>query len=141
MLDTTTIIKLYTQENKSTKEIAEQLNTYPNKILRILKKAGVTLRTRSDAQKLALAEGKSPHPTKGTKRPADTKLKISEKISENWKNLSDDERRRRADVSRENWMNMTDEQKADLGRAAGQSIRKAAKEGSRLERYLMTELI
>ena len=45
------IINLYCEENKSTYEIAKDLNTYPNKILRILKKHGVSVKTKSEAQK------------------------------------------------------------------------------------------
>ena len=46
------IIKLYCKDNKSTYEIAKALNTYPNKIRRTLKKHGIELKSKSDAQKL-----------------------------------------------------------------------------------------
>ena len=69
------IVALYNKEHLSTYELAEHFDTYPNKIRRILKKNGVDLRTKSDAQKNALKKGRTPHPTKGTKRSEDTKLK------------------------------------------------------------------
>ena len=51
------IIKMYNEDNKSTYEKAESLNTYPNKIRRTLKKHGVPLKDKSSAQKNALETG------------------------------------------------------------------------------------
>jgi len=48
------IIKEYTKNNKSTYEIAQSLNTYPNKIRRTLIMLGVDLRDRSSAQTNAI---------------------------------------------------------------------------------------
>ena len=39
------IIKMYEKDNKSTYEIAEALDTYPNKIRRTLQKHGIEMRT------------------------------------------------------------------------------------------------
>ena len=48
------VIKLYNEDNLSTYEIAKQLETYPNKIRRILVKHGCELKDKSSAQKAAL---------------------------------------------------------------------------------------
>ena len=56
------VIKEY-HDNKSTYEIAKNLNTYPKKIERILKKNGCKLRSKSEAQKSALKHGRATHPT------------------------------------------------------------------------------
>ena len=61
------VIQLY-EEGRSTYQIAEHFNTYPNKIRRILTKNGVELKTRSQAQKNALKRGRATHPTSGKKR-------------------------------------------------------------------------
>ena len=53
------VIQLY-EEGRSTYQIAEHFNTYPNKIRRILTKNGVELKTRSQAQKNALKQGTIP---------------------------------------------------------------------------------
>ncbi len=45
------VISLYTKNNKSTYEIAQELNTYPNKIRRILKKHNISLKSKSDRKK------------------------------------------------------------------------------------------
>ena len=71
------IIEMYNDQNKSTYEIAKQLDTYPNKIRRTLIKNGYQLKDKSEAQKTALAEGRSSHPTKGRKRSNKERIKIN----------------------------------------------------------------
>ena len=62
------IAKMYTEECMSTYEIAKELNTYPNKIRRYLKKNGIELKNKSSAQKNALDKGISKIPTRGKRR-------------------------------------------------------------------------
>ena len=71
------IIEMYNDNNLSTYEIAKQLDTYPNKIRRTLKKHGFELKDRSAAQKAALESGRSKHPTEGKERTIEEKVKIS----------------------------------------------------------------
>ena len=58
----TEIVKLYQSGNYSTYQIAERYDTYPNKIRRILVKHGVEMKSRSQAQRSALANGRAKHP-------------------------------------------------------------------------------
>ena len=44
------ILKLYQDKRWSTYQIAEKLNTYPNKVRRILTKNGIKLRNSKNAQ-------------------------------------------------------------------------------------------
>ena len=76
------VISLYNEQNKSTYEIAKQLNTYPNKIRRTLIKHGYELKDKSAAQKAALKSGRSSHPTAGKKRTDAEKIAISQKSRE-----------------------------------------------------------
>ena len=78
------VLDLYQKEKWSTYEIAEKLGTYPNKVRRILKINGVSIRSRSKAQKNALKKGRASHPTEGVEMSADTKLKISESQGRVW---------------------------------------------------------
>ena len=71
------VVDQYTKELKSTYEIAQELNTYPNKIRRILIKRGVELRDKGKAQSVAIQSGRHSHPTKGKKRSEADKIKIS----------------------------------------------------------------
>jgi very-short-patch-repair endonuclease len=130
------IIRMYNEENKSTYEIAEALNTYPNKIRRTLKKHGVSLKTKSDAQKLALEKGSASHPTKGKKRTKKEKLKISGSMADYWESLSESEREERSEQAKERWNSMTVSQKEKMRVAASEAIRKAGKQGSKLERFI-----
>ena len=75
-IDESYVIKKYS-EGHSTISLAKELETYPKKIERILKKNGQPLRIRSESQSLAIKNGRAKHPTKGRQRNEDEKLKIS----------------------------------------------------------------
>ena len=62
------IKKLYLEEKLSFSSIAQQLNTYANKIRRDAIKYKINIRDKSEAQANALATGIHKHPTKGTQR-------------------------------------------------------------------------
>lgn len=138
--DAARVIDLYVNHKKSTYEISEEMNTYPNRINRILKKYGIVIRDKAEAQATALANGVSKHPTAGTKRSDSTKLKISKKTRENWKELDENEKQRRIDGAKVRWAAMSDEAKADMCKAAAQAVRLAATEGSKLEKILLENL-
>jgi len=134
------IIELYETENKSTYEIAEMYNTYPNKIRRILQKHGKATKSRSEAQKNTLKNGRSNHPTLGKKRSYEERVKISAGLSEYWGEMDEQEKERRTKIAKDRWDKMTDEQKARISQLASENIRKAGKEGSKLEKFLLRKL-
>ena len=123
-------------ETNSTYTLAKELNTYPNKIRRALKKMGVTLKDKSEAQKQALSSGRHRHPTKGTKRGEATKTKISESVHSYWLTMSDEDREARSELARKNWDEMDDIRKSNLRHAAAEAVREAAKNGSKMEKFL-----
>lgn len=135
------IIQLYTEENKSTYEIAEIFNTYPNKIRRILISNGVEIKDKSKAQKNALINGTSKIPTQGLKRTQEEKLKISAGTKKAWENLTDEQYNSRVERSKEKWKNMSDVEKANMLSSAIKAIQIAGKEGSKLEKFIKDELI
>ena len=59
-----TIVEWYQVDKLSLAEIAAKLNTYPNKVKRILIKAAIKLRGRSEAQKNYLEKNPEKHPKK-----------------------------------------------------------------------------
>lgn len=134
------IIDLYTKENKSTYEIAEMLNTYPNKVRRILSKNGVHIKTKSEAQKNALLNGIAKIPTQGHKRTEEEKLKISRGLKKSWESLGDAEYKERVDAARSRWYNMSESDKDKMLSQAIQAVRVAGKEGSKLEKFLYKAL-
>lgn len=131
----TEIIKRY-KEGQSPYEIAQALNTYANKVRRLLIKAGIELRDHSKAQSLALTSGRTDHPTKGKKRSEATKRAIGEKVYAHWQNKSEEEKEKWVENCRAKWESLSSGQKQHIYKLAGEGIRRAAKEGSSLEKFL-----
>ena len=134
------VIVLYQEEEWSTYQIAEKLGTYPNKIRRILKKNGIHLRTRSNAQKNALSCGRSSHPTAGTTMSEETKMKISDSQGYVWDSLTDEQKEYRSQIGRRSWDQKTDEEKASLIEEAQNAVRRSGRLGSKMEHFLLKSL-
>lgn len=139
-MDTKKIIEMYVKQNKSTYEIAEAMNTYPNKIRRILLKSGLDLKTKSEAQKNAIKSGKSIHPTVGKERTFDEKLKISSSLQKYWKEMDQEVYDKKIAQAKERWRDMSESDKTKMLESAIKSIQLAGKEGSKLEKYIYKEL-
>jgi len=135
------IEEAYHAHSLSFPNIAELVGTYGNKLRRDAIRLGVAIRSKADAQSLALSSGRHQHPTKGTKRGDDVKIKISDGMAKNWENLDDDERKKRSDIGKELWDKMTPQEKEDFQRKAGNAVRQASKDGSKLERHIYTALL
>ena len=133
------IISLY-EKGKSTYEIAETIGTYPNKIRRILKKHGVRIKSRSQAQQNALKGGRATHPTDGKTRSKEEKLKISSSVHRYWKNMDESEYEQRVEGAKHRWYAMSELERKNISRMALKAIQKAGKEGSKLEKFLKEEL-
>lgn len=140
-MNTNKIIKLYTEKDLSTYEIAKKLGTYPNKIRRVLVSNGIELRSRSSAQRVALKSGRSKHPTLGVKKTDAQKLFLSETMEKHWQNISDDGRKEFADNARKRWDKMSETDKTLLRKKAAEALRKSSVEGSKAEKFLYEELI
>jgi len=134
------IHKLYEEHNMSWRDMADICGTYANKIRRDATKLGFKSRDKSEAQKLALATGRHKHPTKGVGHSDASKEKISDKIADNWRGLSDAEKKGRAEVSRKNWEAMPKEKREAMQRAAVAAVRETSKTGSKLEFYIREQL-
>lgn len=134
------IIKMYNEDNKSTYEIAESLGTYPNKIRRTLNKHGIPLKNKSSAQKNALETGRSPHPTEGKKRSLNEKVRISDGLMKYWEEMSKEDKKKRVEQAKKRWNNMSNKQKENMRAKGIEAIQKSAKEGSKLERFILKRL-
>ena len=130
------IIEQYVNEKKSTYEIAQELKTYPNKIRRALNTLGVNLRDKSSAQTVAIENGRHEHPTRGKKRTEAEKVAISNGMASYWEEMEEDERKRRSELSKRQWAEMSEEDKANLRKLAAEAVRKASKEGSKIEKFI-----
>tara|TARA_A100001515_G_scaffold145062_2_gene151672 strand:+ start:9583 stop:10365 length:783 start_codon:yes stop_codon:yes gene_type:complete len=134
------IKKKYLGELMSFAEIAELMQTYPNRVRRDAKKFGIRIRSRSESAKIALDRGRSKHPTKGKKRDSETKKKISESQGKVWDSLSAEERQKRSNIGKESWNKKTEQEKSDLIQKGSAAIRESARTGTKLERFLLEEL-
>ena len=130
------LVDQYVNKKKSTYEIAQDLNTYPNKVRRALKALGIDLRDKSAAQSQAIASGRHEHPTKGKIRTEAEKIAISDGMHSFWQNMEEDERNRRSELSKQQWASMSDEDKFNLRKMAAAAVRRASKEGSKIEKFL-----
>ena len=131
----------YHKKRKSWKEIADLLETYPNRVRRDAKKLGIDSRNKSDAQKVALAEGRIEHPTAGKKHSEETKLKISESQGEVWDSMDESELQHRSEIGKNSWNKKSDEDKIEFFKKGGQAIQEASRMGSKVERHLFDFLI
>ena len=135
------IIQLYQEENLSTHHIADKFSTYPNKIRRILKKHGVQLRGKGEAQKIALEQGRTEHPTKGKVMKDSTKFKISEKQGELWDNMTAKQRQERVDNGKDSWNKKTASERQDIIKKAHEAVQEASRIGSKMENYLLQNIM
>lgn len=132
--------KEFVEKQRSPSSIAEEWNTYSNKIRRELKYYGFSLRDRSEAQSLAIKCGRHPHPTRGHNRPPEIKLKISEAVARSWQSMDEEERKYRSDLSRDQWERMPEEEKKALKIVALNALRETTRVGSKLEKFLYLSL-
>ena len=134
------IVSEYTDNNKSTYDLANMYNTYPNKIRRILVKHGVQLKTKSEAQKNALSNGKSQIQTQGKSRTKEERLKISSSLKKRWENIDKESYDEHVQRAKKRWYAMPDHERKNMSQLAMKAIRTAGKEGSKLEKFLKEEI-
>src|SRR4051794_18460892 len=106
--------RAYDEEMYSTYEIAKACHTYPNKVRRALRKYGIPLRNKREAQIVALETGRHEHPTQGKHRTETEKKKIAEGVSKSWAGISDEVRNRRVLLAKQQWEDMSPEQRENL---------------------------
>lgn len=133
--------KLYIDQNKSFQDIASMYDTYPNKVRRDAKRFNIPIRNKSEAQKNALNTGKHKHPTKGKTRSNETKEKIGLSVMNSWENMSKSELKRRSELAKLNWEKLPDHIKQNRLHEANLAVRESSRSGSKLEKYLLQELI
>lgn len=135
------LTKEYEFNNKSFKEIADTYGTYANKVRRDAIKYGIKIKDKSEAQKNALRTGKATHPTKGTSRSEEVKNKIGTSVMNSWEKLDSATIKKRKEKARQNWENLSDDVKQNILHEANLAVREASKNGSKLEKFLLQQLL
>jgi hypothetical protein len=107
------VIQMYSEEGKSTVEIAKQLKKFPEQIKRILIQQGIDLRPHKDAQINFLKGHK--HQMKDRKRPKEEIAAIKKGVYSYWDGLSEEEKASKtlelSKLAKKNWGAMTEENK------------------------------
>lgn len=132
---------LYIKENKSFADIATDCGTYPNKIRRDAIALQIPIRDKSAAQKNALNTGKHQHPTKGKERSQTEKNKIGMGVMKAWDGLDEQTLQNRKQKSKELWENLDEDTKQNMIRLANEAVRNTSKVGSKLEKFLLDQLL
>ena len=118
----------------SLRELARRLNTNAVRLLRFCNKHNIPVLSKSESLKAGYeSERLNPH-MKGKNWSEEHKRDLGKKQHEAWANLSEEERKRRADIQRENFEAMPD--KKEFQRKGSAAIRKASVEGSKAEHAL-----
>lgn len=126
----------YSENQRSWKDIAEELGTNATKVRRRAKALGIKSRSRAEAQAAAIASGRAKHPTKGKNLSDETKNKLSKAAHEIWNSMSEAEREARSLIAKELWESKSDQEKRALLDKAMEAMRQASREGSKAEKYL-----
>jgi very-short-patch-repair endonuclease len=133
--------KEYEKNKRSFADIAKNYDTYSNRLLRDAKKFNIKIRDKSEAQKNALSTGKSKHPTQGKKREENIKEKIGLSVLKSWEQLSDKQLQERKNKSKKQWENLSKDDQDNILRKANEAVRLSSKIGSKLERFLLQQLL
>jgi very-short-patch-repair endonuclease len=124
------------KKGMSSYQIAEKLGTYSRKVLRAMDYLNIPRRNYSDAQSVALKSGRSEHPTKGKEVSDEMKLRLSASLVKSYENLPEEEKVRRAQVSKDRWNAMSESEQEELRALAIAGCREAAEYGSKTEQYI-----
>jgi len=87
-----------------------------------------------------MATGRSSHPTEGTTRSQETKIKISETQGRVWDSLTEEQRQHRSDMGKDSWNQRNKIDQQETLEKSREAIRESSRHGSKLERFLFTEL-
>lgn len=127
-------------EGLSLREIGRNLGHSASKVSNDFKRLGLTALTKSEIQKRLLEDGKITHPTQGKTLSKETKAKIGQKTSDAWK-TSDTMKESVSTAAKARWAAMSHDEKKEAMTRAGDAIREAAKNGSKLEKFLRDGLL
>lgn len=118
----------------SLRELARRLKTNPVRLLRFCNKRNIPVLSKSEALKAAYKAERIVAPMKGKEWSEEHKLMLGEKQHEMWKSMSEEERKRRADIQREIFENKPDKDSFHIKGA--QAVKMASVHGSKAEHAL-----
>lgn len=133
----------YTVENLSTQRIAALLDTFPNTVRRALKRHGIALRDKKEAQVNFLEE--HDHPMLGRERTEEEKKKISQGIQTAWDAMTDEEKialkEKMSETAKMKWEWMSEEDRDANILKMHKANREKSGEGSKNENMVAAMLV
>mgnify|MGYP001607474043 CR=1 FL=1 len=127
--------QMHNEDKVSIREIARRLNTYPVKLLRFCKRYGIPVLTKQESLLAAYESGRVIPQALGKTKTEAEKIKIGDSQHKYWASLSQKEKNVRSQQQSEIFSKRKD--KDEFSRKGCQAIRKAADEGSKLEKALI----
>ena len=134
--DKTWVYKQYHTNNRSMQDIAKELGTNRQRVRRAIIRHDIGIKDKSTAQKAALQSGRAEHPTEGTHRSEEVRLRIAESVAEDWAAADDTTLKARSDKAKRQWENMSQVERDTLLKSAHDAVRATSREGSQLEKFL-----
>lgn len=126
---------------KTARQVAEEQNTYPNKIIRLARKFNIAIKDKSESQKLAVKTGRLKPPMLGKTHKNETKNKISEQRHNAWETQKESpDYEELVQKHRDAFLNRDKDEITEMHKKAAKAIRATRKDGSKLERFLMNSL-
>lgn len=120
---------------KSIRAIAAELKTYPTRIWRFCNKHKIPVMTASESLKGGHETKRLKSPRKGVKMSEEDRVKLGEAQHKQWESRTPEQREEIRKKHRANFAARPD--KEEFSRKGAVAIRKAADEGSKLEKYLI----
>lgn len=99
-------------------------------------KLGIKSRDSSEATLNAMKTGRFKHPTKGKKMSDEFRRNVSRAVAKRWEEMSDEQRQKHIERCRQLWHEKTPEEKEEFFRRSRDAVLRAAREGSKMEKYL-----
>lgn len=124
--------ELHNNQKISLREIARQYKTYAVKLSRFCAKHNIPTLSKSEALQSGYDSKRITPAMLGKQRSEEEKILISERQHEFWKSMSEDERSRRSALQSEIFARRED--KESFHKKGCRAIRRAADEGSKLEK-------
>lgn len=130
------LIEGYTKDLMSTTELATELNTYPNMVLRALKFLHVPIRTRSESLKVLVQTGRVKPLSERFPMTEERKHKIGSSVAKQYSGISDEAKKKKSEMSKAKWEAKTDAEREAFTKKSRVGIRNASINGSKMENYL-----
>lgn len=128
----------YVEKGESVYILAELLNCSPNKCRNDMMRYGIKLRTKAESQRLALEAGRSILP----RHEIDPELKEIQAIAaaRAHSHRTPEQKQRLSDAAKKRYDSMSEESREKFHSRNNKALKKIARNGSELEKYLLVEL-